>query len=182
MAISDTRFDARFPGMTLEDHLALARVPRLAPEKQWWNVPAKYAKAKQIADDERRRSILEAHAAGFADAHDNRFDAMRHARWSQRMSTEIGPVSARLFGAVHEFENGLPSPETLSRWHAPSGLQDLAALRDWHEQPEAEGLMDRRNNAEGRRAAAQGRTINPGNLQTSIGRSPPAGNPAYRTR
>jgi len=100
MAISDTPFDSPIPGLTLEDHLTLARAPRLRPEKQWWNVVAKKAKAEQIAQEERNRSILLAHERGLPDAHDNEFDARRHAAWSQRMVTEIDPVSARLFGAA----------------------------------------------------------------------------------
>ncbi|HEX7887170.1 MAG TPA: hypothetical protein VF474_14430, partial [Phenylobacterium sp.] len=145
--------------------------------RQWWNVPAKYAKAQQIADDERRRST-EAATAGGARAHNNRFDAMRHAEWSRRMATEIDPISARVFGAAHELEGAMPSPQTLQTWGAPRWLREVAQARDWHDQPEAEALMDVRNNAEGRRAAAEGRAINPANLQVGLDQ-PVAGNPAY---
>lgn len=172
MAISDTPFDARPRGLSLDERAKVARAPKLRPEQQWWNLPAKYDKAKQIAWEERQRSIA---LAGDAGAHDNAFDAMRHARWSQRMATEIDPISSRLFGAEHEIEGSLmPSPARLKRWNAPDWLQDAARARDWHEQPAAEALMDMRNNAEGRRAAAEGRPIRPGNLQVRLGEPSPS--------
>ena len=41
---------------------------------------------------------------GKGGAHNNALDAMRHARWSLRMATEIDPISSRLIGAEHELE------------------------------------------------------------------------------
>lgn len=178
MAISDAPFTSRASRQLLENRLALDVAPRLPPERQWWNLPAKHAKAKEIAAEERRRSIESAVAAG-ERAHNSRFDAQRHAEWSRRMASEIDPLSARVFGAIHELEGSLPSPETLRARGAPGWLQNLARSREWHDQPAAEALMDVRNNAEGRRAAAEGRPVNPANLQTRPG-TPAAGNPAYR--
>ena len=145
------------------------------PEKQWWNLPAKVAAGERIAQEEhvRAQRLDPDH-----DPHDDAYDAMRHARWSNRMATEIGPIFSRLAGAEHEFEDALPSPKTLARYGAPEGLQQLARRRQWHDEPDAEALMDKRNNAEGRLAAAQGRPIDPNRLQTGLDRPVP-GNKAY---
>jgi hypothetical protein len=145
------------------------------PEKQWWNLPAKVAAGNRIGAEERARSI---ELDPDHNPHNDEFDAMRHARWSNRMATEIGPIFSRVAGAGHELENMLPSPERLAAYGAPRGLLDLARARQWHGESEAEALMDKRNNAEGRLAAAQGRAIDPRRLQTGLDR-PPSGNPAY---
>lgn len=146
MAISDTDFDSRFPGMKLEDHLALARAPRLPPEKQWWNVPAKYAAAKRIKEE-----ILRDYPG-----HDDAGDARRHAELSRRMASEIDPITALLAGVTHEIDNTMP----------PWFTQWPHADQNWHGQRWPERNMDLHNNAEGLRAAAERRPVNPRNLQT----------------
>lgn len=130
--------------LSTDERVALAHALRVAPEKQWWNLGAKYRKARQIASEERRRSISAAKMHGLPNAHNNDFDAMRHARWSQRMAQEIDPVTAFFAGAGHEIENTFEG------------------------QPLAEAAMDLQNNAEGRRAARDNRAIDPRNLRRSI--------------
>ncbi|MGA0604950.1 DUF6973 domain-containing protein [Phenylobacterium sp. VNQ135] len=139
MAISDTKFDIRMPRMTLEDHVNLANGPRRPAHQQFWNVPAKLAHARQ------RRA---------GDPHNDELDAMRHARWSQRMTSEIDPITAFLVGGAHELEGRLRN------------------------QPRDEELMDLRNNAEGRRAALEGRPIDPRRLQLNV-RGPAGVGTAY---
>ena len=113
MAIRDTPPGIRPQGLTLDERARLAQAPKRGLTPQRWNPLAKYDKAKQIAQEERERSIAQ---AGDVGAHDNGFDALRHARWSQRMATEIDPISARLFGAEHEIEGSLlPSAARLNR-------------------------------------------------------------------
>lgn len=142
--------------MSVKEHVALASAPRLPPEKQWWNLQAKIHKARQIAGEELQTSIANAREAGLPDAHNNSYDALRHARWSQRMADEIGPVFARVAGLEHELEGSL-----------------------LHGQGMDEALMDLRNNAEGRRAGAEHRPIDPRNLQSGPSQRAPTGNPTY---
>lgn len=92
MAISDTPFDSRAPGLTLADHLALARAPRRAPERQWWNLPAKYEVSNAIAD-----KLKKAHPG-----RNNHDDAMRHAEWSGQMTDKVGPIWSAAAGLAHE--------------------------------------------------------------------------------
>jgi hypothetical protein len=124
--------------------------------KRWWDLPAKGELAHQIAGQELARSREAARDAGDDNPHNDAFDAMRHARWSQRMAEEIGPRFAWLAGTEHELEGGLGG------------------------QPMAEAMMDLRNNAEGRRAAAEGRPIAARNLQISVNGPASPGNAAYR--
>jgi hypothetical protein len=123
--------------------------------KRWWDLPAKLELGHRIAREELAASVAAAEATGTRAAHNNAYDAMRHARWSERMAQEIGPSFAALAGLEHELENTLQG------------------------QGRAEALMDLRNNAEGRRAAADHRPIDPRNLQTGLSQPAPAGNPAY---
>jgi RHS repeat-associated protein len=74
--------------------------------------------------------------------HNNNDDARRHAEWSCRMQKEIGPFTAWSSGTGHELDNLL------------------------HGGPWSESMMDLHNNAEGRDAASQHRSINPNNLRT----------------
>lgn len=127
-------------GLTPAEQAALARAPR-RPEQQWWNVPAKLDRAGEIAQEELDRSRRASEAAGLGRPHNNRFDAARHAEWSRRMSTEIDPLTSFLVGTGHEGQNLIEF------------------------QPIGEIVMDLRNNAEGRRAAAERRAVNPSNLQ-----------------
>jgi hypothetical protein len=75
--------------------------------------------------------------------HNDLGDAMRHAEWSKRMSEEINPATSYLAGLGHEIDN-------------------LRKGGSWNET-----RMDLHNNREGRRAAKEGREINPDNLVTS---------------
>jgi hypothetical protein len=61
-------------------------------------------RATRIADEEKARSIAQARAAGVS-AHNNRFDAERHARWTYRMAKELGPTIATIAGIGHEIGN-----------------------------------------------------------------------------
>jgi hypothetical protein len=110
------------------------------PAKQWWNIPAKYAAARQIEKEER---------AKFTDHHNDAGDAMRHAEWAQRTAAAAGPIFTTVAGFGHELENTLPTG-----W-AP----------DAHGQHAPERNMDLHNNAEGIRAAVEGRPIGPASLQ-----------------
>jgi hypothetical protein len=112
--------------------------------RRWWDLPAKQGLAGQIAKQEKARALAMAAAAGDDDPHNDRFDAERHARWSNRMATEIGPIFAQVAGSGHEVTNELLDG-----------------------QPGAESYMDLHNNAEGRRAARDRRPIDPGRLQVS---------------
>lgn len=146
MSISDTRADVRPVGLTLRERAALAAAPRREPERQPWNLIAKYWRAAQIGREEELISRLAAFAQGVPGAHNNELDARRHARWSERMSNEIDPVTSLLVGFGHEIEGSLSFARP---------------------QPRAEALMDAHNNAEGRRAAREGQPIDPARLQMS---------------
>jgi hypothetical protein len=90
-----------------------------------------YGRAREIADEE-----LELH-----HGHNDADDALRHADWSRRMQTEIGPFTSWSAGTLHEVDNLL------------------------HGGPWRESMMDLHNNAEGRSAASQNRSIDPNNLR-----------------
>ena len=131
------------------------------PEKQWWNLPAKIAAGHRIADEELQRSRT---LAPNHDPHNDAYDAMRHARWSSRMANEIDPVFAQAAGVQHEGANLLES-----LWKNPAartGVWSPEAGRTVTSIPQtvAESIMDLRNNAEGLRAAREGRPIDPARL------------------
>jgi len=73
-------------------------------------------------------------------------DARRHAEWSARMQAELGTLPAVVAGYGHEFDGA---------WKF---------LRNGRLPPFQEHLMDLHNNAEGRRAAREGRPIDPAKL------------------
>ena len=83
--------------------------------------------------------------------HNDASDARRHSEWSRRMYDEIGPFTAWSTGIGYELK----------------GL--------WDGQPLNECRMDLHNNQEGRDAASDGRSVDPGNLITS----PTGPNPGY---
>lgn len=138
------------PLMSITDWANLAQAPlRVAPPApaalpagagDWWNLPAKIAAGRQIAEEEK---------AKFAGHWNDAGDAMRHAEWAQRTAQAAGPMFTSLAGFAHELENTLPTG-----W-AP----------DAHSQPASERNMDLHNNAVGIRSAADGRPIDPGKLQ-----------------
>jgi hypothetical protein len=149
-------------GLTLEEQAALAQAPRLAPEKQWWNLAAKKAAGERIGHEEDRK---------FAGRHNDAGDAMRHAEWSQRMATDIGPIFSGRAGLYHEGDNLA---------HAVAGqygkaydplLKGDATAYNVPEHPSitqtlSESGMDLWNNAQGIAAALAGHPIDPSRLQT----------------
>jgi hypothetical protein len=134
-----------------DNALVLAAAP--SPAKQWWNIPAKDAAAHQIADEELHEY----------PGRNDIGDAMRHARWSQRMATEIDPVSAKLAGAEHEIVNLAQAAGAVAGRHL---MRRAAVPVEITSMPQAvaESIMDLHNNAEGRRAAEEGRPIDPSRL------------------
>lgn len=62
----------------------------------WWDVPANFNHARQIAIEELQNRPTD---------HNNIGDALRHATWNKRMVEEIGPGTAWFAGTGHEFEN-----------------------------------------------------------------------------
>ena len=133
------------------------------PEKQWWNLPAKYEAARRIKDETLRQY----------PGWNNPGDATRHAELSRRKASEIDPVTAYVASATHELDNSFPAD-----WarFAP-GFLKAHARENWHGQPAAERLMDERNNAEGRRAAREHRSVAPRRLQTGPDGPVPPGAP-----
>lgn len=102
--------------------------------------------------------------------HNDAGDALRHAELSRRLASQIDPGTAYLAGVAHEIENSLPVS-----WQrfAPARLREHAA-ENWHGQDPAEARMDLNNNAEGRRAAWEGRPVDPNRLQIERGVTPPS--------
>jgi hypothetical protein len=123
------------------------------PEKQWWNLGAKYEAADRIKGEMMRDF----------HGHNDGGDALRHAELSRRLASEIDPVTSYLAGVTHEIENGIPAQ--LAPF-APRFMREHAK-ENWHGQGRPERLMDDRNNAEGRRAAREGRAVDPSRLQIS---------------
>jgi hypothetical protein len=125
--------------------------------ERWWDVPAKVSVAEAIADDELKRA---------GTAHNNLGDAKRHARWSQRTAAAAGPVFAEIAGLAHEAKNLKKAfGDNLEQRRHPERFKD--APRSSMGQIASESLMDLRNNAEGRRAAIEGRGIRRENLQAA---------------
>lgn len=124
-----------------EEHIALVAAPRKQPQQQWWNIPAKIERGRQIAQEELQRSRRLAGPGG--DPHNDDLDAARHARWSARMASEIGPAFSTVAGLEHEIEGTLRG------------------------QPLSEALMDMHNNGVGVRAGQRGRPIDPSTLQVT---------------
>lgn len=149
--------------------------------KRPWDVAAKMDIAQRIAAEEDRR----AWETGTGRPHNDVRDAMRHARWSQRTAQAAGPIFAEVAGIAHEAKNLYDSV----RAHGPSGPYEpqnrgggLPPLPPTPGQTIDESRMDLRNNAEGRRAAREGRPIDTRRLQaapdmsalSAIYRYPPA--------
>lgn len=149
-------------GLTLEER---ARRPL--------DFAAKEAVARKIADEELRRAN---------GAHNDIGDAERHARWSERTAKATGPLYAEAAGILHEAKNFYDSV----REHGLSGpydRQDRGPTQPRGLPTPGETLdeiqMDLHNNAEGRRAAREGRAIDPSRLQTAP--RTPAYAPLYRS-
>jgi hypothetical protein len=141
--------------------------PRVPPEKQWWNLPAKYHAAERI-----KAEVLRDYPGW-----NNAGDAARHAELSRRMASEIDPLTSYVAGVAHEIDNTIPG--SWARF-AP-GFMKAHAEENWHGQDKAERDMDLRNNAEGRRAAAEHRPVDPARLQDSPN-GPPAPGAPYQPR
>ncbi|MBN1493422.1 MAG: RHS repeat-associated core domain-containing protein, partial [Candidatus Omnitrophica bacterium] len=79
------------------------------------------------------------------NTHNDIGDALRHAEWSRQMAAEINQLTAYVVGVGHEIENMIQG------------------------QPINEMRMDLHNNAEGRRAAQENRSIDVDNLVSNPG-------------
>ncbi len=169
MASRDGKSDLGYPWLKPQDYVALARAPRLAPEKQWWNLPAKLRRAEQIANQEKARASAEA-AAALSDPRNTMFDAKRHARWSQRMTREIDPTTAALVGYGHEAQNLLEGAAQAGLHQArPWRYDSLDNPFPRMSQTFDEIQMDLHNNSAGRRAGREGRGIADRDLRTLPG-------------
>lgn len=105
---------------------------------------------RQIADEEARKAFA---ADPNHQAHNDIYDATRHARWSQRMATAIGPLFSLGAGVQHEADNIWSA----GRKHGLRGLEEVLP----------ESAMDMHNNTVGLQAGLTGRPINPRLLQTN---------------
>jgi hypothetical protein len=77
----------------------------------WWDLPANFGRAREIAAEELARR---------PNSHNDLGDAMRHAEWSRRMTQEINPFTAWMAGTGHELEgmlHGQPWSEMLMDLH-----------------------------------------------------------------
>ncbi len=99
----------------------------------WWDFPSNFKRAKEIA-----REV----EAKYPDSHNDFGDAMRHAEWSQRMTSEINGFTAWAAGTGHEIEGMCKG------------------------QPMSEAIMDLHNNRVGRLAGSSGQTIDANQLWT----------------
>lgn len=123
---------------------------------------AKVAAGRRIGDEEQARAW-----EGGVLPRNNPPDAMRHARWSQRMAEEIDPLLAAGAGVQHEIANVVDSVAANGVRHLTRGrYEDPDAPTTRLPQTIAESLMDMRNNVEGLVAAAVRRPIDPGRLTT----------------
>ena len=164
LPLSDDEFHSRFPGLRLKDYVALARAPRLPPEKQWWNLLAKYKRVDQITSEEKARAAADA-GANFSSARNTIYDARRHARWSQRMASEVDPITSRVVGDTHEAWNRVEGAAAaighrLAPWHWDTLERPAPKVS----QTEREIAMDLHNNGVGRNAARTGLPIQDRNL------------------
>lgn len=77
----------------------------------WWDIPANYKRAREIAREEYNKR---------PNDHNNAGDAMRHAEWSRRMTQEINNSTSFCAGVGHEIEGllgGSPLGETFMDLH-----------------------------------------------------------------
>ena len=80
--------------------------------------------AERLGQEERARALERAGLAGEKTAHNNRYDAERHARWNYRMAQELGPVWATAIGTGYELKEFAPLRnlgETLMDLHNNGG-------------------------------------------------------------
>ncbi|MEW5685790.1 MAG: hypothetical protein AB1942_12805 [Pseudomonadota bacterium] len=147
--------------------------------RRFWDVPGKIAYAEQVMEEERLRSIDEARAAGLPDAHNNAYDARRHARATKRIAEVAGPAFAELAGIGHEAHNMLDS----MRVHGVAGPYQAGERMPTPGETWDESRMDLESNRVGLDAAINGTPIDESRLpthpvQSKLGplyRHPPAG-------
>jgi hypothetical protein len=72
-----------------------------------WSEAEDIARRIAAEETERTRKMTDNYRLG---GHNDLFDAERHARWTYRMSMELGAVYADLFSTGHEFEGLLTQP------------------------------------------------------------------------
>lgn len=162
------------PLLSLNDLATLAQAPQRAAAANvpttaslpagagdWWNLPAKIAAGRQIAGEESDKF----------PTHNDGGDAMRHAEWSQRMATDIGPVFSTLVGVGHEGQNVFDSLRDSGARYAQERLDPSAAAKKAPPpsigQTLQESAMDMHNNAAGIHAAMAGAPIDLTKLQIS---------------
>jgi len=78
-----------------------------------WNIPAKLAAAKTIAQEE-----LALHFGHHNDAG----DALRHAEWSKRMADSLGPNFSTAVGLGHEIQESIPHWSSRDRHCSPAAF------------------------------------------------------------
>ena len=62
----------------------------------WWDLPANFGRAREIAREELQKRSVQ---------HNDIGDAMRHAEWNRRMVEEINTFTAWVAGTGHEIDN-----------------------------------------------------------------------------
>jgi hypothetical protein len=118
--------------------------------KRWWDLPAKLDLSGAIATDEWLRN---------GALRNGLPDALRHANWSARSAQATGPVFTEAAGVGHELAN--LGESALGNIHHLFGGPPVPSFGE----AVAESTMDLRNNAAGRRAAAEGRPVRKQDLQ-----------------
>ena len=137
----------------------------LTPEeraRRFWDIPAKVQVSRQIRDEEYERARQESRAGGSFPPHNDIYDAQRHARWSKRTAEAAGPMFASAVGVLHELDNiGQAAGRTAEAVFTEKPYDRRTGLiQTLRELP-----MDLHNNAEGVRAAEEGRAIDPARLR-----------------
>jgi hypothetical protein len=77
----------------------------------WWDLPANYGRAREIAREELQKRPTQ---------HNDIGDAMRHAEWNRRMVEETNSFTAWTAGVGHEVEGllqGQPLSEAMMDLH-----------------------------------------------------------------
>jgi len=93
--------------------------PRGLAVGDWWDFPANYNRANEIAREELKKH----------HGHNDCDDATRHAEWSQRMAEELGTGYSWLFGVGHEITGllqGQPVAESRMDLHNNAVGRDSA--------------------------------------------------------
>jgi RHS repeat-associated protein len=133
--------DSNLYGYVLQDPVNLVDPFGLAVG-DWWDLPANYGRAREIANEE---------YANWSGHHNDLGDAMRHYEWSRRTTFETNSFTSFTAGWAHEIEyffkrGSIPANQYLQ-----------------------ESLMDLHNNALGRESGRKGSLMCPSNLTTQPG-------------